>query len=111
MKNNELEVENELKFNLNSNVKYLLLLYDFNVNESFTFSDIEKYFKFVNPQPKIRQLLKLLLDNNIIYTHNRIGRFYSYKLNIKKLSNFIENTEAYNNIYNYIKTRGIIFKV
>ncbi len=88
-------------FSFNRKQKIIIGLIEFSKvkdKDEFTFSDFERYLGYKNPQPDLRELLKLFIGSVLEYHSNGRHGYPLYIFNKKEVINLedsLEKTEYY----------------
>ena len=98
----------ESKLQMSRRMKFLILLTYYKRNKLSNFSDFERFLGYETPQPDIRQLLDFLIEKEILIFYDKIYNIKRYKLNTKKLYNYIKELESYQMFYKLIDTKYTI---
>ncbi|MGQ4874315.1 MAG: hypothetical protein ACP6IY_09625 [Promethearchaeia archaeon] len=86
-------------------VEFLLILSKTKIKKPYSFSDFERELGYKLPRTDLRNVLKCLINNNVLTLIDTIGGFNRYKLNYRKLNQFIQKLEIYNYFFNYIDNK------
>ena len=95
---------------------WLLKIYYFsqdkkNNNWGFSMSDIEKNIGYEYPQPAVRELLKKLINNNILIKCVTVSTHTRYKIDKKHLAKFIINNQLICELKQFLKDETILLGI
>jgi hypothetical protein len=80
--------EGKKSFRLPKKLLILISLTEIDEKEG-SFSDFERYLGHYSPKPEVREILKLLLEKEILTFKERVTNANLYRLDQKKLIDFI----------------------
>lgn len=86
----------------------LFKLINLEQKKDYTFTDIEIFVGYKNPQPMFRKLLNILKDNQVLIVSSEMYGIYRYRLVRKKLLTFINELEISKLYYNYFKDNFLL---
>jgi len=73
-------------------------------NKEFSTVELAKLVDMKITHPYFQQILKLLLNNGIIFMTKEIGRMRFYKIQRTKLRDFIDELPVVNLLFDYFKS-------
>jgi hypothetical protein len=105
--NNQEEVEAidfSEKFDNPRMIKFLLKLSYIDEKERYCISDLERYLFSKTCQPDIRRLIEFLIEKRIFTKVSKQFNITMYKINIKKLTDYIDELNVASEWYDYFNT-------
>lgn len=87
---------------------FFLIKLSYFKGKSASISDYERYLGYHSPQPDVRETLQFLIEKEILIYYGKLLWVKQYKLNIKKLRDFLDELPAINELYEYFNEHHIV---